>query len=63
MAHTRIISRILGRRNDRKIEDVLGENQCGFRSGKRTRNANGMLRIISGRTFDIEKELCACFID
>jgi hypothetical protein len=35
MAHTaKMISRILGRRTDRKIEDVLGENRCGFRSGK-----------------------------
>jgi len=47
MTHaTRIVSRILGRRIDRKIEDVPGENQCGFRSGKRTRNAIGILRII-----------------
>jgi len=48
---------------DRKIEDVLGENQCGIRSGKRTRNAIGMLKIISGRPFDTEKELCACLIN
>lgn len=43
---------------------MLGENLYGFRSGgKKTRNANAMLRIISGRTFDIEKKLCAFFID
>jgi hypothetical protein len=64
MAHTtKMVSRILGRRTDRKIEDVLGENRCGFRSDKRIRDATGMLRKISERPFDTEKELCACFID
>jgi hypothetical protein len=58
-----MVSRILGRRTDRKIEDVLGENQCGFRSRKRTRNAIGMLKIMSERPFDTEKVLCACFIN
>jgi hypothetical protein len=43
--------------------DALGEHQFGFRRGKGTRDAIGMLRIISERTLVIEKELCACFID
>jgi hypothetical protein len=42
---------------------VLGENQFGFRRGKGTSDAIGMLRIISERTLDIDEELCACFID
>jgi hypothetical protein len=64
MAHTaKIVSRILGRRTDRKIEDVFGENQCGFSSRKRTRDAIGILRIISERSFVARKESCACFID
>ena len=47
IAHTaKIIANILRRRIERKIEDVLGENQFGFRRGKRTRDANGMMRII-----------------
>jgi len=32
---------------DRKVENVLGEDQFGFRSGKGTRDAIGILRIIS----------------
>jgi hypothetical protein len=42
---------------------MLGDNQFGFRRGKRTRDAIGMLRIISEWTLDIDEELCACFID
>ena len=39
------------------------EDQFGFRRGKETRNANGMLRIISEWTLEIDVELCVCFID
>jgi hypothetical protein len=34
----------------------------GFKR-KGTRDASGMLRIISEQTLDIDEELCACFID
>ena len=44
----KIVAKILRRRIERKIEDVLGEDQFGFRRGKGTRDATGMLRIISG---------------
>jgi hypothetical protein len=64
MARTsKTVQRIPGRRIDRKLKDVHGEDQCGLRSGKRTRDAIWMLRIISERTFDTAKELCSCFID
>jgi hypothetical protein len=43
----KIVVRILRRMIDRKIENVLGENQFGFRRGKGTRDAIGILRIIS----------------
>jgi hypothetical protein len=44
---------------------VLGEDKFGFRRGKGTRDAIGMLRIISARTFEIlvNAEVCVCFID
>ena len=41
-AHTAKTRQIEG-----KNEDVLREDQVRFRRGKGTRNANGMLRIIS----------------
>jgi len=47
IAHTgKIIEKILRRRIKRKIEDVLGEDQFGFRRGKGNRDAIGMMRII-----------------
>ena len=54
---------LLRRRIERKIEAVLGEDQFGFRRGKGTRDAFGMMRIIAERTFEIDEELCICFID
>ena len=42
-----ITAKILRRKTERKIEDVLGEDQFGFRRGKGTRDAIGMIRIIS----------------
>ena len=57
-----IISKILRRRIERKIEDVLGEDQFGFRRGKGTRDAIGMMRIIAEQTLQIEEELYVCLI-
>jgi len=48
---------------ENKIEDVVGEDYFGFRSEKGTRDAVGMLRIISEQTWSIDQELCVCFID
>jgi len=48
IAHTaKIIAKILRRRIERKIEALLGEDQFGFRRGKGTRDAIGMMRIIA----------------
>jgi hypothetical protein len=50
-------------RFEKKSEDTLREDQFGFRKGNGTRDATGMLRIISERTLDIPEEICVCFID
>ena len=64
IAHTtKIVTKILRRRIERKIEDVLREDQFGFRTGNGTRNAIWMMRIISERTLEIDTELCICLID
>jgi hypothetical protein len=47
-----IVSRILRR----KIEDIFGDDQFGFRTGKGARNAAG---IILERILEIDEELCA----
>ena len=58
IAHTaKIIAKILRRRIEKKIEDVLGEDQFGFRRGKGTRDAIGMITIIAEQTLEID--VCA----
>ena len=48
IAHTaKIIAKTFRRRIERKIEAVLGEDQFGFRRGKETRYAIGMMGIIA----------------
>ena len=59
----KIIAKILKRRIERKIEDVLGEDQFGFKGGKGTRDGIGTMRIIAERTLEIDEELRACSID
>jgi hypothetical protein len=59
----KIVTKILRRRIEKKIEDVLGEDQFGFRRGKGIRDAIGMLRIISERILELDEELSVCFID
>jgi hypothetical protein len=44
---SKLVGRILRGRIEKKIEDLLGQNHFGFRGGKGTRNAMGMLRIMS----------------
>ena len=46
IAHTaKIIAKLLKRRIERNIEDVLGDLEFGFRRGKGTRDAIWMMRI------------------
>jgi len=52
------VAKILRRRIEKKIEDVLREDHFGFRRGKGTTDAIWMLRIISERTLETDKELC-----
>jgi hypothetical protein len=47
ITHTaKIVAKVLRRKIERKIEDVLGEDQFAFRRGRGTGDAIGMLRII-----------------
>jgi len=41
------VASVLRKRIERKIKDVLGEDQFGFRRGKVTRDAIGVLSVIS----------------
>jgi hypothetical protein len=51
----KIVARILRRMIEKKIENVLGEDEFGFRRGKGTRDAIGLLRVISERTLNIDE--------
>jgi hypothetical protein len=63
IAHSaQIAAKICRRSIEKKIEDVLGKDQFGFRRGKGTSDANVMLRIISERTLEIDEELSVSFI-
>jgi hypothetical protein len=42
-----MVVRILRRRSEWKIEDVLGNDQFGFENGNATRDTIGILKIIS----------------
>jgi hypothetical protein len=56
ITHTaKIVARILRRWIERNTQDATGEDQFGFRTGKVTRDAIGMIRIISERTLDIDE--------
>ena len=53
----------LSKRLESKIEEVIEEDQFGFRKGKGTRGAIGLMRIISERVLDVKEEMCLCFIN
>jgi hypothetical protein len=62
IAHAaKVVTSVIRRRSEKKMEDVLGEDQLTFRKG--TRDAIKMLRIISERILDVGEEICICFID
>ena len=49
IVHTaKIVAKILRRRIEKKIEDVLREDQFGFRRGKGTRDAENNIRTSLG---------------
>jgi hypothetical protein len=55
IAHTaKTVAKILLRKIERKLEDILGEDQFGFRRGKGTRNENRMPRIMSVQTLEVD---------
>ena len=64
ISHTgKIVARILSQILESKIEEVIEEDQFGFRKGKRTRDAIGLMRIISGSVLDVKEEMFLCFIN
>ena len=64
MSHlTKLLLRIIMKRNRIKISEQVAEEQCGFVEGKGTRNAIFILRMLSERAIEMQNDLCLCFID
>ncbi len=62
---TKIILKILTKRIETKVDTVKGidDLQFGFRKGKGTRDAIGILRMLGERSLEVNKEIYVCFID
>ncbi|KAJ4432319.1 hypothetical protein ANN_20938 [Periplaneta americana] len=59
----KILLRILNRRLYSKMEEQLEEEQFGFRKGKGTGDATGLLRTICERHLEKNKEMYVAFVD
>ena len=60
---SKIVARILTKRIEKRAEDILSEDQFGFRKGRGTRDAIGAVRILAERAMEVNTEVCVCFID
>ena len=57
---SKILPRVLAKRLETKAEDYIGKNQFGFRKGHGTREAIGVMRMLSEKAIDHDNELFVC---
>ena len=57
------MAHILSKRLESNIEEYIEEDQVGFWKGKGTRDAIGLIIIISERVLVVKEERCLCFIN
>ena len=50
-------------RAKKKFKGRVAEEQCGFTEDKGTRNAIFILRMLSERMIDVQRDIYVCFID
>ena len=60
---SKISLRVVMERMRGRIRQEVGREQFGFMEGKGTANAIFVLRMLSERTIEMQKDLYACFID
>ena len=60
---SKIILRVLTRRLTNRAEQFIGNDQFGFRAGCGTRDAIGIMRIISEKMIENDQEMFVCFVD
>jgi len=64
MSHmTKLLLRIIMLRIRSKVHPEIAEEQCGFMKDKGTRNAIYILRTLTERSIEVQKDLYLCFID
>lgn len=62
--HTlKILLKIILQRIRRKVKNEISKAQFGFMSGRGTRNAIFVLRMLVERCLEVKKDLYFCFID
>jgi len=60
---SKILLKVLNRRIENKAKDFIGENQFGFRKGRGTREAIGVLRTLCERSIERDQEVYIRFVD
>lgn len=64
MSHTlKLLLKIINRRIENKIENMLGNTQFGFRKKKGTRDAIALFKILIQRVISVNRKLYVAFID
>ena len=60
---SKIMLKVLTKRIEAKVKNLLGRNQFGFRKGCGTRDAIGVVRTLCKISFEYENETYICFVD
>jgi len=60
---SKIMLKVLTKRIEARAKDFLSRGQFGFRRGVGTRDAIGVMRMLSDRSLEHEKDLYVCYID
>ena len=64
MSHIiKVVLRIIMTRVRNKIKPEIGQEQCGFVKDSGTRNAIFMIRMLSERAIEMQRDVYMCFID
>ena len=60
---SKIMLKILMRRIEGKADSYIGDTQFGFRKGKGTRDAIGVMRMLCERSLELDNDVYICFVD
>ena len=60
---SQIMLRILAKRLEGKVRDVISKTQFGFKKRCGTRKANGVVQMLCEKALDHGKEVFICFVD